>query len=196
MPKQKTNAKFIIKQSLKVFRNKGYHSTSMADIAKACGLLKGSLYHYFKSKESLMTAVIEHLHNFYKKEVFAQAYDEELGAKQKLQLLIDISERQFFSSESGCLMGNLALETVSTVPEFSEKVKQFFQDWMDAMTHIFAEKFPLAQAKQLGRESVAAIEGAIMMMRLFNDRQFLIQAHQTILQKFNQTPLSTTNNNP
>jgi len=193
MPKQKANAKFIIKQSLKVFRNKGYHSTSMADIAKACGLLKGSLYHYFKSKEALMSAVIEHLHSFYNREVFSQAYNKELGAKQKLQLLIDISERQFFSAESGCLMGNLALETVSTVPEFSEKVKKFFQDWMDAMTHIFLEKYPLAQAQQLGKECVAEVEGAIMMMRLFDDRQFLIRAHQIILQKFEQTPLPQSN---
>jgi len=165
MPKQKANAKFIIKQSLKVFRNKGYHSTSMADIAKACGLLKGSLYHYFKSKEALMSAVIEHLHSFYNREVFSQAYNKEL----------------------------VALETVSTVPEFSEKVKKFFQDWMDAMTHIFLEKYPLAQAQQLGKECVAEVEGAIMMMRLFDDRQFLIRAHQIILQKFEQTPLPQSN---
>ena len=51
MPRQKVDEKTIIKEALKLFRQKSYHATSMADIALACGLLKGSLYHYFNSKE-------------------------------------------------------------------------------------------------------------------------------------------------
>ena len=82
MPKQKVSAKYIIKQSLKVFRTKGYYATSMKDIADACDLQKGSLYYHFASKEELMKAVIGHLHEYYKREVFAHAYDERLGGRQ------------------------------------------------------------------------------------------------------------------
>ena len=183
MPKQKTNAKFIIKQSLKVFRNQGYHSTSMSDIATNCGLLKGSLYHYFRSKEALMATVIDHLHDYYKREVFIHAYNDQLGPAQKLQLLSDISENHFFSSDSGCLMGNLALETAGDIPEFTEKIQAFFEDWIAAMTYVFAQKFEQKKAKQLGRESVVEVEGAIMMMRLFKDKKFLKDAHQSIFNK-------------
>ncbi len=38
----------------------GYHGTSMRDIAKATGMLPGSIYYHFTSKEELLLAVYEH----------------------------------------------------------------------------------------------------------------------------------------
>jgi TetR/AcrR family transcriptional regulator, cholesterol catabolism regulator len=45
--------------ALRLFREKGYHATSMQDIAAAVGLYKGSLYHYIGSKEDLLVQVFE-----------------------------------------------------------------------------------------------------------------------------------------
>jgi len=43
----------------KLFASKGYHATSMEDIAAALDLQKGSLYYYFSSKEALLCELIE-----------------------------------------------------------------------------------------------------------------------------------------
>lgn len=45
--------------ALRLFREKGYHATSMRDIAEAVGINKGSLYSYIKSKEDLLIPVFE-----------------------------------------------------------------------------------------------------------------------------------------
>ena len=45
--------------ALRLFREKGYHATSMQDIAGAVGLYKGSLYHYIGGKEELLVQVFE-----------------------------------------------------------------------------------------------------------------------------------------
>src|SRR5436309_10040579 len=45
--------------ALRLFREKGYHATSMQDIAAAVGLYKGSLYHYIDGKEELLVRVFE-----------------------------------------------------------------------------------------------------------------------------------------
>ncbi|MDQ3809505.1 MAG: TetR/AcrR family transcriptional regulator, partial [Chloroflexota bacterium] len=45
--------------ALRLFREKGYHATSMQDIAAALGLYKGSLYHYIGSKDELLARVFE-----------------------------------------------------------------------------------------------------------------------------------------
>src|SRR5215212_6469149 len=45
--------------ALRLFREKGYHATSMQDIAAAVGLYKGSLYHYIGAKEDLLARVFE-----------------------------------------------------------------------------------------------------------------------------------------
>lgn len=44
----------IIASSTEVFARKGYDAASMEDIASAADLLKGSLYHYLRSKEDLL----------------------------------------------------------------------------------------------------------------------------------------------
>lgn len=43
--------------ALRLFREKGYHATSMQDIALAVGMRKGSLYHYIGGKEDFLVHV-------------------------------------------------------------------------------------------------------------------------------------------
>src|SRR5438874_13758306 len=45
--------------ALRLFRDKGYHATSMRDIASEVGINKGSLYSYIRSKEDLLIPVFE-----------------------------------------------------------------------------------------------------------------------------------------
>lgn len=45
--------------ALRLFKEKGYHATSMRDIANAVGMNKGSLYSYIRSKEDLLIPVFE-----------------------------------------------------------------------------------------------------------------------------------------
>ncbi len=184
MPKQKISEKELIWASLKVFRERGYHNTSMADIGAACGLNKGSIYHYFPGKEELMKAVILEMHEHYKQKVFIYAYDERLEPMERLKRLGEFSEKIFLSSNNGCLMGNIALETNSVLPEVSLLIKAFFSDWIAAMAHVFSKKYDEQKALALGKESVAEIEGAVMMMRIFEEQDYLKRAHQRIYQKY------------
>jgi AcrR family transcriptional regulator len=45
--------------ALRLFKEKGYHATSMRDIAEEVGINKGSLYSYIRSKEDLLIPVFE-----------------------------------------------------------------------------------------------------------------------------------------
>ena len=51
----------ILKVANRLFSQKGYHSTSMRDLAAALGLTQGSLYNHFASKEELLFAIIDHV---------------------------------------------------------------------------------------------------------------------------------------
>lgn len=48
----------ILQAGAKIFSEKGYYHANMSDIAKEVGLLKGSLYHYIKSKEELLYHIV------------------------------------------------------------------------------------------------------------------------------------------
>ena len=49
----------LLAVALKVFAQRGYHSTSMNDIADAAGVTKPVLYQHFDSKRALYTATLE-----------------------------------------------------------------------------------------------------------------------------------------
>lgn len=49
----------ILECAINLFRSKGYHATSMQDLADAVGLQKGSLYHYISSKEDLLMKIVD-----------------------------------------------------------------------------------------------------------------------------------------
>lgn len=49
----------ILDVSNRLFNEKGYDNTSVADIIREVGIAKGTLYYYFKSKEEIMDAIVE-----------------------------------------------------------------------------------------------------------------------------------------
>jgi AcrR family transcriptional regulator len=55
----KTREDEILAAAGTLFREKGYHATSVRDIAESVGLLKGSLYHYIRSKEELLARLFD-----------------------------------------------------------------------------------------------------------------------------------------
>ncbi len=49
----------IVKAAGHLFETKEYDKTTMQDVMQTLGIAKGTIYHYFKSKEALLEAVIE-----------------------------------------------------------------------------------------------------------------------------------------
>jgi AcrR family transcriptional regulator len=49
----------IIDVAARLFAERGFHGTSMDDIARELGILKGSLYYWIESKEALLSEVLE-----------------------------------------------------------------------------------------------------------------------------------------
>ena len=56
-PRADNRLRLVLDAAARLFRGKGYASTSMRDIAAASGMLPGSLYYHFPSKEALLVAV-------------------------------------------------------------------------------------------------------------------------------------------
>ena len=185
MPKQKVNKEYVVHQALKMFRRKSYHQTTMADIGEAVGLLKGSIYHYFTSKEELMKEVMVYVHKFFRDQVFVHAYDKSLSAKERLQKMIDVSEHVFLGTENGNILGNIGLETAHVNPEFQEYIQVFFKQYFKALKTIYSEKYPDEKAQELAEQGVSELEGALMLSRIFNKRDYFLKANRRLVGRLN-----------
>lgn len=57
--------KTIYENSKRLFREKGYDKTSLAEIIEASGCSKGGFYHYYKSKEDILPQVLKEYEEVY-----------------------------------------------------------------------------------------------------------------------------------
>src|SRR5215467_4293988 len=74
--------------ALRLFKEKGYHATSMRDIANAVGINKGSLYSYIRSKEDLLIPVFEQAMGVLLAEIEQVSADQSLSPTQRLKRAI------------------------------------------------------------------------------------------------------------
>jgi TetR/AcrR family transcriptional regulator, cholesterol catabolism regulator len=58
-PRQDNRRQQLLDVAARLFRERGYHVTSMRDIAREVGMLSGSIYYHFSSKEEMLLAVYE-----------------------------------------------------------------------------------------------------------------------------------------
>lgn len=56
-PRQDNRRQQLLGTAARLFRQHGYHATSMRDIASAVGMLPGSIYYHFTSKDELLVTV-------------------------------------------------------------------------------------------------------------------------------------------
>lgn len=168
MAVKKTSKEAILKEAVKLFKIRGYHNTSMADIAEACGLIKGSIYHHFKSKDEIGLESLKFIHLFFENHIFSIAYDTTLSDKEKAKHFIKAVDDYFLHSEGGCLLGNLALEISNENLPFKEEIRNYFSAWEKALSHILEKKYGKKEAAAMAKEYVALTQGTIMMMNLYN----------------------------
>lgn len=78
----------IAQKAIALLARKGFQSTTIQDIADAAGLGKGTIYHYFKTKEEILIVISEELFNEMAKSFGAalQLIDE---PQEKLSALIE-----------------------------------------------------------------------------------------------------------
>lgn len=179
----KTSKELVISHALQLFKVQGYHKTSMADIGTACGLLKGSIYNYFASKEALAIAAMAFVHDYFRENIFAYAYDQR-PILERVASFTQAIEIYFTAQPGGCLMGNLALEVGDTLPQFATLIRAYFDDWAKAVAHLLTSIYDQSEAEQQALVIVGNTQGAIMMMRLYQMPELLHQVNQAFIELF------------
>ena len=183
MPTQKVTREEIVLKAIDLFRRQGYHRTSMSDLAGAVGLLKGSFYHYFESKEALMQSVLLFVKDSLELRVYPIAYQEDLLPQERLEKMLRRLYKALLSSEGGCIVGNTTLETALLVPEFRVILRAIFDGWIQAQTHLYALVHSPEKAKDLAEQTVMEFEGAIMLSKLYDNNHHFEACYQRAIQR-------------
>lgn len=123
----KDRAGKIRNAALELFSSKGYHNTSISEVARKAGVSKGLMYNYYESKEALLEAIVMGL----TEESFAFAYQlEKLSSPfDKIRATLEYSlEAIEKSPEHARMMLALSLhgDTIGEVSKYTGKLTREF----------------------------------------------------------------------
>ncbi|WP_181781604.1 TetR/AcrR family transcriptional regulator [Pseudonocardia pini] len=102
----------ILEAAAELFRTQGYAATSMTEVAEAAGLLKGSLYHYIRTKEDLLAAIVEEAHRG-TAVLGEETLASQAPAAEKLRLVV---ERHLRGTEKNLTKVQVLFREFSTLP--------------------------------------------------------------------------------
>ncbi len=127
--------KELTRQAARLFAEKGYHGTSVGDLAQAMGVQKGSLYAHIESKADLLWEVAHD-----GAEAFHAALDavpDDLAATEKIRLALrahlrviaeQLDVATVFIREWRYLEGDRSDEFVAERRRYEERFRSFFRE--------------------------------------------------------------------
>ncbi|HEY0393975.1 MAG TPA: TetR/AcrR family transcriptional regulator [Candidatus Elarobacter sp.] len=158
----------IVEHAMRLFWEQGYARTGIAEIVAAAGVRSGSLYHFFKTKEDVLIAVLEAYLDGLAPQVMDPAFaatDDPIG---RVFAVMDGYRRAIVGTDFRyrCPIGSLALEMQNASDRARELVNRNFAQWRAAVAGCVRDAAP-ALRDDVDPDSVASfvltvMEGGVM----------------------------------
>lgn len=165
----KTKTQLIIAAG-QVFNKYGFKKTTMDDIAFAAGKGKSSLYYYFKNKEEVFEAVVDHEAELLKEEIHSSLKGL-TKAVDKLRLYIQARMKRFVAK--GNLYTALNDDFLLTF-SFIEKIRDKHREWeLETLHMIISEGI---KTKEFKHVDIGFISNTLLIAMIGFERPLLQNA--------------------
>lgn len=159
----------VITASDDLLYHKGFNLMSFSDIAQASGIPRGNLYYYFKTKDEVLAAVIEH--RLAQMRRMLQQWEQSLSTPlQRLQRYARIPLNELDNLiHYGCPMGSLNSELAKSQPELQAIAKgqfELFRKWLEQQ---FRELIPSADVEHLAMQLLVRTQGVALMGQVYQN---------------------------
>jgi AcrR family transcriptional regulator len=157
--------------AMRLFLEKGYESTSVADILRGAGANSGSLYYFFQTKQDLLLEVLRRYRDGIGPMLLEPAWEGIDDPIARVFALLAAYRRALVESDCfyGCPIGNLALELHEPDPAVRELLAVNFDGWVAAVERCYVEagkRLPDdLDRRGLAVFTLTTMEGGVMQAR-------------------------------
>ena len=151
----------VLGAAMDAFWSNGYEATSMADLCKATGLHKGSLYQSFGDKHELFMRALHHYSDKEFREVMAVAFNSDSPLENIRAVVHKVCEG--INECKGCLVINSMVELAPHNPEVKEAVNSFGEKRLVVMAEMIDKA---QQAGEIRAELVPGILATQLMVTM------------------------------
>lgn len=169
----------IVERLMVVVRRQGYDGASLAQLSKATGLGKGSLYHHFPDgKADMVAAVLAHLESLVETQLIAPLEGKE-PPLARLRAMCSAVDSFYRGGRESCLLAALGIG--ESARPFHPRVKRIFERWIAALAATLrAGGVPRAASRTRAEDAVTRIEGALMLTRALGDKALFARTLRTL----------------
>lgn len=169
---EKTRAD-LVSQAKQLFYRHGYDGTSFSDIVEASGLYRGNIYHYFKTKDDILKAVID-LHRDEFGSLLARWDREHADPKERLSAFVDmLTGRKTELVQYGCPIGSLNMELGKGRRELQKAARALFDLFRDWLAVCFKQLGKGDEAKSLALHLLGRAQGITVIAHVYQDAKLL-----------------------
>ena len=167
----RTSREQFIDAAMRLFWEKGYGATSIADILQAAGANAGSLYFCFPTKQDLLIAVLRRYHAGIHPMLLAPAWEGVSDPIQKIFALLARYRQALVATDCtyGCPIGSLALELHEPDPAVRKLLAANFNAWTGAIERCLKDagaRLPRGtDRRELASFILTTMEGGVMQAR-------------------------------
>ena len=167
----------LLDVAARLFREKGYGATGVAEILKEAGANAGSLYHFFPTKQDLLLAVLERYRAGIRPMLLEPAWRKVRDPVARVLALLGAYRRFLAETDCayGCPIGSLALELHEPDPPVRRALAANFKAWTQAVRECLEEAGDRLPAEVKPAEMalfvLATMEGAVMQARTHRSLQ-------------------------
>jgi len=173
-PMSDTRSRLVL-TAMRLFWEKGYNSTSIADVLQAAKVNSGSLYYFFPSKADLLAAVLDLYHEGIGPMLLEPAWAGVEDPIERIFALLARYRKSLADTDCfyGCPIGSLALELHEPDPAVRERLAKNFDAWIEAVATCLRQaksRLPADQnLRELAQFVLTTMEGGVMQARTFRD---------------------------
>ncbi|NQX63879.1 TetR/AcrR family transcriptional regulator [Paenibacillus qinlingensis] len=186
--KKITNRDVVLLTARNLFLTQGYLATSMDEIVVISKVSKTNIYYYFKSKEELLTAILDQLIGAYTQQMQEIAARSDLPVQERFDLFLQGMAGPETRFLAGCPFLTLYTQMPQEADELRRKVGLFFQDQMRLVEDLLLEGVrkgefsPSLSTKAVAGLIVSSLEGALFLQHANQDPALLGQTLATLAQ--------------
>ncbi|WP_248926017.1 TetR/AcrR family transcriptional regulator [Paenibacillus hamazuiensis] len=180
--KKPSNRDVALRAAASLFLTKGYHATSMDEIAAESKVSKTNIYYYFKSKEELLSAIFDGLIQTYTEMIHDAASRRDLTVQERFETLFNLLVQQKPDCLGGCPFLTLYAQLPQdAVPLIQGKVSGFFRSQIATVEALLDEGVKRKElradlpAGTTAQFIVSAIEGALFLQQVMGSEAALPQ---------------------
>lgn len=163
----------LVEAASQLMHRQGYHATGLQQVLSQCQVPKGSFYFFFRSKEDLGLAVIDHFMDFWQHSAGEALADQARPPLARLRGFFAAVHQRLGQGgfHAGCPVGNLAQEMGDLSPALAGRLCQAIDNMAGVVAGVLEEALERGQLpsglepRETAYFIISSWQGALIRMK-------------------------------